>query len=56
MGLQKNAQERSHDAQVLQKAARAPAARLEAQRLQGEADAALAEAEDLRLHALFSRT
>ena len=34
-----------------QKAARAPAARQEAERLQGEADAALAEAEALKLQA-----
>ncbi len=41
----------ARDARGLQKAARAPAARLEVQRLQGEADAALAEAEALRLQA-----
>jgi len=34
---------RSHDSRALQKAARAPATHREAQRLQGEADAALAD-------------
>ena len=50
--LQKKARELAKDAPILQKAAaRAPAARLEAQRLQGEADVALAEAETLKLQA-----
>jgi hypothetical protein len=40
-----------HTTCCLQKAARAPAARQEAQRLLEKADAALAEAEDLRLQA-----
>ncbi|MHB8119488.1 MAG: hypothetical protein ACYDHX_12270 [Methanothrix sp.] len=42
--LKRDVRELARDAQALQKAARAPAARREAQRLQGEADAALAEA------------
>ncbi|TFH50847.1 MAG: hypothetical protein E4G89_02625 [Methanothrix sp.] len=37
--LKKTARELSRDARALQKAARAPAARREAERLQGEADA-----------------
>jgi hypothetical protein len=41
---------------ALQKAARAPAARQEGQRLQGGADAALAEAEALKLQARLERT
>ena len=49
--LQKEARELARDARVLKKAARAPATRLEAQRLQGKADAALAEAEALKLQA-----
>jgi hypothetical protein len=49
--LQKEARELARDARVLHKAARAPAARQEAQRLQGEADTALAEAEALKLQA-----
>ena len=46
---QRTARELVRDARALQKAVRAPAARLETQRLQGEADAALAEAEPLKL-------
>ena len=50
--LQKTARELARDAPVLQKAAaRAPAARREAERLQGKADVALAEAEALKLQA-----
>ena len=50
--LQKEARELARDARALQKAAtRAPAARLEAQRLQGEADVALAQAGALKLQA-----
>ena len=49
--LQKEARELARDARILQKVARAPAARLEAQRLQGKADVALAEAEALKLQA-----
>jgi len=50
--LQKEARELARDARALHKAAaRAPAARLDAQRLQGEADLALAEAEALKLQA-----
>jgi len=50
--LQKESRELARDARALQKAAtRAPAARQEAQRLQGEADAALVEAEALKLQA-----
>ncbi len=50
--LQKEARELARDARALQKAARhLPAARLEAQRLQGKADAALAEAQALKLQA-----
>ena len=49
--LQKEARELARDACSLQKAARAPAARLEAQRLQGEAEKALAEAQALKLQA-----
>jgi hypothetical protein len=49
--LQKEARELARDARVLQKAARAPAARQEAEKLQGEADVALAEAEALKLQA-----
>ncbi|MDD4459935.1 MAG: hypothetical protein PHQ24_09025 [Proteiniphilum sp.] len=41
----------ARDARALQKASRIPAARHEAQRLKEEADAALAEAEDLKLQA-----
>ena len=49
--LQKEARELARDARALQKAARAPVVRREAGRLQDEADAALAEAEDLKLQA-----
>ena len=49
--LQKAARELARDAKTLQKAARAPAAREEAERLQGEADKALAQAEALKLQA-----
>jgi hypothetical protein len=49
--LQKEARELAGDAKALQKAAHVPAARREGQRLQGEADAALAEAEALKLQA-----
>jgi hypothetical protein len=50
--LQKEARELARDARALQKiAAHAPAAHQEAERLQGEADAALAEAEVLKLQA-----
>jgi hypothetical protein len=49
--LQRTARELARDAKALQKAARVPAARKEAQRLQGEADAALSEAEALKLRA-----
>jgi hypothetical protein len=49
--LKRDARELARDARALQKAARSPAARREAQRLQGEADAALAEAGALRLQA-----
>jgi predicted acyl esterase len=47
----KEARELARDDRALQKAARAPAARQEAQRLQGEAEKALAEAEALKLQA-----
>lgn len=47
--LKRSARELARDARALQKAARAPATRLEAQRLQGKADAALAQAEALKL-------
>jgi hypothetical protein len=46
-----NNQELARDDKALQKAARAPAARQEAQRLQGEANASLAEAGALKLQA-----
>jgi len=50
--LQKEGRGLARDTRALQKAAaRAPAARLEAQKLQGKADAALAEAEALKLQA-----
>jgi hypothetical protein len=50
--LQKEAQELARDARALQKVApHLPAAHQEAERLQGEADAALAEAEALKLQA-----
>ena len=49
--LKRDARELARDARILQKAARAPAARREAKRLQGEANAALAEAEALKLQA-----
>jgi hypothetical protein len=49
--LQKEARELDRDARALQKAARAPAARQEGLRLQGEADVALAEAGALKLQA-----
>jgi len=39
----------ARDARALQKVARAPAARREAERLQGEAEKALAEAQALKL-------
>ena len=41
----------ARDARALQKVARAPAARREAERLQGEAEKALAEAQALKLQA-----
>jgi len=47
--LQKEARDLARDARALQKAARAPAARREGQRLQEKADAALAEAGALKL-------
>jgi len=46
--LKRDARELARDARALQKAVRAPAARREAQRLQGEADLALVEAEALK--------
>ena len=46
--LQRTARELARDSRALQKAVRAPAARREAQRLQGEADLALVEAEALK--------
>ena len=50
--LQKTARELARDARALQKAAaRAPAARREAQRLQGEAEKALAQAGVLKIQA-----
>jgi len=49
--LRKEARELARDARALHKAARAPAARQEAQRLQGKAAKALAEAEALKLQA-----
>jgi hypothetical protein len=49
--LQKEARELARDARALQKATRAPAARREAERLQGEADTALAQAGALKLQA-----
>jgi hypothetical protein len=49
--LKRTARELARDACALQKAARAPAARREAKRLQGKADVALAEAEALKLQA-----
>jgi hypothetical protein len=49
--LQKEARELARDAKALQKVARAPAARREGQRLQGEAEKALVEAESLKLQA-----
>ena len=49
--LHKEARELSRDARALQKAARVPAARQEAQRLQGEVEKALAEAQALKLQA-----
>jgi len=49
--LKAEAQVLARDARALQKAARAPAVLREAQRLKEEADAALAEAEDLKLQA-----
>ena len=45
------ARDLSRDSRALQKAARAPAARREAERLQGEAEKALAEAGGLKLQA-----
>ena len=45
---EKEARELSRDSRALQKAVCAPAARIEAERLQGEADAALAEVEVLK--------
>jgi hypothetical protein len=49
--LQRTAWELARDARALQKAAHAPAARQEAERLQGEAEKALAEAKALKLQA-----
>ena len=49
--LQKEARDLARDARALQKAAHAPAARREGQRLQVKADAALAEAVALKLQA-----
>jgi hypothetical protein len=49
--LKREALELARDARALQKAARAPAVIHEAQRLQEEANTALAEAEDLKLRA-----
>jgi predicted acyl esterase len=50
--LKRDAQGLARDAKTLQKVAKhLPAARLEAQRLQGEADVALVEAEALKLQA-----
>ena len=49
--LKRDSRELARDARILQKAARAPAARREAKRLQGEADVVLAEAEALKLQA-----
>lgn len=49
--LKSEARELARNARTLQKAARLPAALQEAQRLQEEADAALAEAESLKLQA-----
>lgn len=49
--LKREALELERDARTLQKATRAPAVLQEAQRLQEEANTALAEAEDLKLQA-----
>lgn len=49
--LQKEAQELARDAKALQKAARVPATHREAERLQGEANAALVKAEAFKLQA-----
>jgi len=49
--LQKEARELARGARALQKAARVPATHREAERLQGEADAVLAEAQVLKLQA-----
>ena len=49
--LKSEAQVLARDARTLQKATRAPAIIHEAQRLQEEANTALAEAEDLKLRA-----
>jgi len=49
--LQKEARELARDARALQKATRASSARLEAQRLQGDAEKALVETETLKLQA-----
>jgi hypothetical protein len=49
--LQRTARELARDARALQKVAHAPSARREAERLQGEAYLALAEAESLKLQA-----
>ncbi len=49
--LQRTARDLSRDARAPQKAARAPAARREAERLQGEAVAALTQAQALKLQA-----
>ena len=49
--LKRSARELARDAKALQKVARAPAARREGQRLQAETDAAMAEAEALKLQA-----
>ena len=49
--LKRDARELAKDARILQKAARAPAARRVVKRLQGEAERALAEAEALKLQA-----
>lgn len=49
--MKREALELERDARTLQKATRAPAVLQEAQRLQEEANTALAEAEDLKLQA-----
>ena len=49
--LIREAKELAKDAKLLEKVAHAPSARQEAQRLQGEVESTLAEAEDLKLRA-----